>query len=148
MTKTAAKFLLLLGGCHLYAPSFAHAELLEHISEDTEQPAVAPVTATGQPNKIIYRVICNPEAEAEPDCDMPALEDRIETAAAATPEPASPAKQTTADSETADEALPESSGRHSRHKHGKHHYHKTGHHKTSGRHHHSGKKTGRRGKRR
>ncbi len=79
MMKKAFLFTLL---CFLGFPADS-AELLGHISEETEQPITDIKPAPADDRRIIYRVICSPNDEALPDCEKPLLD--IETVEQAQP---------------------------------------------------------------
>jgi hypothetical protein len=50
----------------------AQAEVLGHISDETATPVIAePAKAEVNDRRITYRVICDPEGEALPDCEQP-----------------------------------------------------------------------------
>lgn len=47
------------------------AEVLGHISDETEPAASAPDSVQNNDRRIIYRVICTPGGEVLPDCEQP-----------------------------------------------------------------------------
>jgi len=66
----------------LNAP-LSQAEVLEHISDETEPGVSAPESSPNDDRRIIYRVICTPGGEVLPDCER-AFND---TETSAKPEP-------------------------------------------------------------
>lgn len=49
----------------------AQAEVLGHISDDTETATPSQTVEPSRDRQIIYRVICNPQGEQLPDCEQP-----------------------------------------------------------------------------
>lgn len=67
MTQKFASLSAILSLC--LCASLSQAEVLEHISDETETGLSAPEPPQNDDRRIIYRVICTPGGEALPDCE-------------------------------------------------------------------------------
>ena len=69
MKDNLTVFVLL--GSILLSPLSSAAEVLGHISDDTESVVSESEAPQNKDRRIIYRVICTPGGEALPDCERP-----------------------------------------------------------------------------
>jgi hypothetical protein len=69
-------FIVLIVG--LFVQSIACAELLGRISDETAKLPEQTPTVDETKSKIIYRVICSPEADDSPECGQQPVEDYLD----------------------------------------------------------------------